>query len=297
MVSLRRWLLVPVLRWAVRNGCTNLLQVLLSKRADVNDMTTRDGKTLLDETVLFRQKEMVNLLLTYGAIVNAKNNLCFHAEGSWRYYGGTPLHTAAVWNEDVVQLLLANGADPNAKDLDGHTPLHSAVGYSRRGFKRAVVDLLLIYGADINTKDDDGRTPLHYAASSGYESEVVDLLTRGADPNAKDKYGNTPRDLARGQSGVQVALGFTGAQSLTLTWQPNLQQILSELCEIAARDSYSEEDRKARRSRTRELGHLLHRMGGFELMKVICEVVGSRVGGAGARTIEAWWDGIGSWRG
>jgi ankyrin repeat protein len=58
-------------------------------------------------------KEMVELLLTNGADVNAANN-----------GGAAPLHTAAFFNfTEVVELLLARGADINAKDKNGRTAL------------------------------------------------------------------------------------------------------------------------------------------------------------------------------
>ncbi len=61
-------------------------------------------------------KEVVELLIANGAVVNAKD----HEE--W-----TPLHFAAIKGlEEIAELLIANGADVNAKDDDGDTPLDYA---------------------------------------------------------------------------------------------------------------------------------------------------------------------------
>ena len=70
----------------------------------------------------------------------------------------TSLHiSAANGAEDIVRLLLENGAFPNAKDVNGNTPLHLAAcsGYIR------TVTLLLHYGGDISATDANGKTPLH----------------------------------------------------------------------------------------------------------------------------------------
>jgi len=58
-----------------------------------------------------------------------------------------------------------------------------------------MVELLLQYGADINASDSRGRTPLHYCIINGRSAIVKMLLTRGADPRAVDREGNTPPKL------------------------------------------------------------------------------------------------------
>lgn len=86
--------------------------------------------------------------------------------------GGSPLHIAVIKNQkDEAELLLANGADVNAKDNDGETPLHYAA------FKGHLdlVKLLLSNNADVNAKDDDGETPLRLAALEGHK-DVTELL-------------------------------------------------------------------------------------------------------------------------
>ncbi len=96
---------------------------------------------------------------------------------------GTPLHLA--WHEDVAELLLAAGADVNAKAKNGWTPLHVA-------WRKNVAELLIAKGADVNAKAEDGRTPLHGAAGEGNMDVSELLLAKGADVNAKDKDGWTP---------------------------------------------------------------------------------------------------------
>ena len=91
---------------------------------------------------------------------------------------------------DIINILLEKGADINAKDNYGRTPLMHAIQY---GCSEEVIKILLEKGADINAKDNYGWTPLMYAIQYGCSEEVIKiLLEKGADINAKDNYGWTP---------------------------------------------------------------------------------------------------------
>ena len=58
--------------------------------------------------------------------------------------------------------------------------------------------LLLDSGANIEAKDKDGRTPLHHAVLKEYLNVFILLLERGADIEAKDKSNQAPIDYAKG---------------------------------------------------------------------------------------------------
>jgi ankyrin repeat protein len=106
-------------------------------------------------------------------------------------YDDTPLMEAAKSNRlDLVGLLLANGADVNAKNTAGFTALSQAVEFGGKG--KDLAGLLVANGADVNVKDSMDNTPLHDAAMAGYEEAAAVLLAKGADPNAKGYKGNTP---------------------------------------------------------------------------------------------------------
>ena len=70
-------------------------------------------------------------------------------------FGDTPLHVAAVRGDtDIVNLLVATGADPNAKGEHGYTPLHEAAAQGHP----ATVDALLKLGANPDILNDEKKT-------------------------------------------------------------------------------------------------------------------------------------------
>ncbi len=103
----------------------------------------------------------------------------------------TLLHEAALEdNSAAAAVLLEKGADPNARDRGGVTPLHEAVlirspTSAGRARNEEAIRLLLGAGADVNIADSFGRTPLSFAVQDGDEFEaVVELLLQaGADQN------------------------------------------------------------------------------------------------------------------
>jgi len=83
------------------------------------------------------------------------------------------INAAHCGRKDVVELLLNNGADVNAKSNDGW----SALTYAARNGRKDVVELLLNAGTDINAKDNYGWSALMYAVAYGHK-DVVELLKR-----------------------------------------------------------------------------------------------------------------------
>ena len=92
--------------------------------------------------------------------------------------GLTALHWAVNRDhKEVLEFLLANKADVNAKVNDGGTALHMAVGNSNK----YLVALLLANKADVNAADNSGHTPLSGAAVTGQKDMVELLLAFKAD--------------------------------------------------------------------------------------------------------------------
>ncbi|MGZ3628317.1 MAG: ankyrin repeat domain-containing protein [Ktedonobacteraceae bacterium] len=115
------------------------------------------------------------------------------------YFVGNASHVAN--GADVVHVLAQSGANVNAQERLKHcTPLHMA---ARRG-NVPVAEALLDCGADIEMRDKLGDTPLHRAVKCGKMEMVAFLLLRGADVHAEGKRGLTPLQAARGASMKQL---------------------------------------------------------------------------------------------
>ncbi|HLV98433.1 MAG TPA: sigma-70 family RNA polymerase sigma factor [Ktedonobacterales bacterium] len=125
--------------------------------------------------------------------------------------GFTPLHRAAV-NGDVAlaSLLLAQGADPNARADLGQTPLHMAV----LAGQAASVVCLLASGADPNLGAHHSMTPLHWAVCHERRDLAQLLLAAGARADLPDAGQRTPQDWAR-LKGVPLLEEAPGAQHVS----------------------------------------------------------------------------------
>jgi ankyrin repeat protein len=87
----------------------------------------------------------------------------------------------------VVQLLLAAGANVNAAEQSGETPLYAAA----QGGHSQVMQLLLAAGANVNAADSSGWTQLYAAAQLGHIEVVQQLLRRRANPQLRNEDGHT----------------------------------------------------------------------------------------------------------
>ncbi|CAN8070725.1 unnamed protein product [Agarophyton chilense] len=139
----------------------------------------------------------------------------------------TPLHIAAAEGQaNICALLIERGADVNAKDRWGHTPLWDAkmnghkgvqelllshkgadtsfsmdvtsfelMQYAAKGDLEAVRDRI-VAGAKATFQDYDRRTPLHLACSEGHVEVAELLLVNGASHSVRDRVGRSPVDDA-----------------------------------------------------------------------------------------------------
>ncbi len=122
--------------------------------------------------------------------------------------GQTPLHRAAFADATLaLTLLLSAGANSDARENAGGTPLHIAAA----GGRTLAVSVLLSAGADVNATTNIGETPLHIAASLGHIPAIGVLLSAGASVNAADGEGYTPLDRALAENRTAAANAIAAA--------------------------------------------------------------------------------------
>jgi tankyrase len=112
--------------------------------------------------------------------------------------GAEPLLMAALLSGHtiVAKIVLAAGADPDAKNRIGLTPLLVACGKTTAGY-RAIVGDLIAKGATVNVRDPLGNTPLTLALSGGMSDIARLLIAAGANVGVRSPRGETAEELAR----------------------------------------------------------------------------------------------------
>lgn len=157
--------------------------------------TADDGVSLIRWCAYYGDVSAIRFLLANGETLASLgenldlNGACFH--GHWR----------------LCQFLIEQGADVNLPLPDtGETPLHAALCKANSPAHTLVIRVLLASGANPNAKTKDntetggfmrdcrtkGETPLHRAAAFGDETAIQLLLDAGAIVDAKDSNGDSP---------------------------------------------------------------------------------------------------------
>jgi ankyrin repeat protein len=182
------------------------IPLLVEKGARLEDKTN-EGNTALISAIFFKNKEAVELLLEAGANANDRNsikNTTPLVVAVQHFAESIPLlvekgagledknkalrYAINNENDEAIQLLLASGADINAQNMQGFTPLTAAIYDS----DITLVELLLRHGADVNLRDQTGQTPLMVATGSAHREDIVKLLIKyGAQIQIKDNDGKT----------------------------------------------------------------------------------------------------------
>ena len=178
---------------ASNRGHLNVVKLLLQYEVQVDSMVELDRiwhiapTTALAEACSGGHLSVAKILVENGADI----------------HGGAlqmpPLYYAAsMGHHTLIDFLLKEGVDPNARNLQGETACHSAAYYGSVDSVKCLLDA----HCDLELRDNEGQTVLHWAADPYIpDSETIGLLLdRGADASAKDKKGRTARMILENRS-------------------------------------------------------------------------------------------------
>ncbi len=170
---------------AARRKDADTIDVLLAGGARV-DQRDAQGRTALDVASEAGCEPCVYALLRAHADPSASS----------APYGDRPLHIASRHGRaHVVEMLLEGGADPNAANVWGETPLH-VLAESSEGQVLETARVLLAKGADTKHTDARGDTPVHAAALHDVATLIAYYASVHADLDAANAWGATPLDRA-----------------------------------------------------------------------------------------------------
>ncbi len=192
------------LHWNVNN---EVVKLLIAKGANVN-ASSKHGRTPLDFAIMRGQEEAVETLRKHGGKTGAELKAAQPDPPTAKAPDISIHMAAEKGNIEAVKQHLNAGTDVNAKDENsdfiGWTPLHWAAGEGHEGQKE-IVELLIAKGADVNAKTPDGLTAL-FAAILGADKEIIELLiAKGADVNVRGFLGMTPLNMADDEGEKEIA--------------------------------------------------------------------------------------------
>ncbi|CAB0042968.1 unnamed protein product [Trichogramma brassicae] len=216
---------------ACKYGCQEVVEKFLKLGQDPNVVWRETGDSPLHLAMEYYQPRVISSLLSKDAdpnLANEDGSTCLHLAAKRKFddlaemvferslrpvlvdardrEGKTPLQQALQGDDGrpkILRVLLLGGADPNAADENGWTPLHHLCRRHDQGrgpadFFFETIDEYAAKRLNVDAQDESGETPLHLAVrSDNREMLELLLLRRGADPSlANYAKGETPLHCA-----------------------------------------------------------------------------------------------------
>lgn len=193
-----------LLHTACAYGFPKIVQMLMEAGADDTLMNVEDetaAHVAVSRKIRFkeiRQEERIEM-------IRALNNVDIPGKG-----GRTPLMLAQDYDMHasyyLTPVLIEKGADASRTDDNGNSAL---LLHEEWSCDKNVVKALVNAGADVNARNKDGNTPLHLALKNGNGEVARFLIKKGADCNVPNEKQVTPMQIAV-EKGMDEVLPFMG---------------------------------------------------------------------------------------
>ena len=170
------------------------LKLLQAYNGDIN-LSNSMGDTPLHW--LLANPKMLDEFIKAGAMVNAVNTrqeCALHYLDMYTASGHDKPQATSTVKEAIVQMMAANRADVNLRNIHGHTPLFAALERKDQG----LVEVLVQTGSRLDMQDRFGRTCLHFMEMNDMDRSLSAMLMKAGVPDdIKDINGMTSYEVSK----------------------------------------------------------------------------------------------------
>ncbi len=209
---------LTVLEEYIETGNYQDLDLLLSQNPDlVKENTSHDISALL-LACYYQKSQIVQVILKYIKSITIHEACASGLTEQVQFmvdqkpdvinelssHGFYPLGIASHFGkEDIVRILLRNGANPNSSSQNGYQvfPIHSALSNGQN----TIAKMLIEAGAEVNVLQSSRISPLHLAAQQGNIDMIIVLLEHGANIAIRNDFGQTASDMAAEKGFPEIA--------------------------------------------------------------------------------------------
>ena len=210
---------LTVLEEYIETGNYQDLDLLLSQNPDlVKENTSHDISALL-LACYYQKSQIVQVILKYIKSITIHEACAAGLTEQVQFmvdqkpdvineissHGFYPLGIASHFGkEDIVRILLRNGANPNSSSQNGYQvfPIHSALSNGQNNIAKMLIEA----GAEVNVLQSSRISPLHLAAQQGNIDMIIILLEHGANIAIRNDFGHTASDMAAEKGFPEIAV-------------------------------------------------------------------------------------------
>lgn len=183
LATLKDWDLIK----AARDNDVGGVRILLDEGININAQDFH-GLGPLHWATMRAAEDTIKVLIERGASIDLASKRFMWLDGISLAQGTTPLFIAASLDRsEILEELIAKGADVNRKMSNGWTPLHRAAEQDQYQSTMALLNL----GADVDSKTEFGETPLTLATFKGNIEIAQALLNAGSNKEERTSDGDT----------------------------------------------------------------------------------------------------------